>query len=164
MAKKFDPGQITCNKSCHGLVWVRLAWIFSFLFIRQDVHLATHPKARYSGSSCNVALGVLAASFITVYLVLLSVLENHPVLGNVMVVPQFLHLTVIHGTSNVLESPLYLSPDQYLLTMTIHVLQVLWSMTSAVGWKWEDVWKFLQKQLIYLWLVYDISMRFNMTG
>ncbi len=61
-----------------------------------------------------------------------SILEGHPVLGNITVAPYFLQLmmtvfTVFHGMSNALEIILYPSPDWYLLTM-----RSLWCFGSSL--------------------------------
>ena len=103
-----------------------LAW--RFFFVRKGFGLATLPHspdiwrireivvtcttqpvlARYSCSSFNDAVGLLVASQTSFLLVFSSILEGRPVLGNVTVVPYFLHLmmtvfTVFHGISNALE-------------------------------------------------------------
>ncbi len=71
---------------------------------------------RNSCSSFNVAVSLLAASLTSFLLIFSSILEGHPVLGNVTVEPYFLHLvmtvfTVFHGISNTLEIILYTSTD-----------------------------------------------------
>ena len=113
------------------------AWMF--FFIRKRFRLATLPHspdtwrvreivvtcttqsvlARYSCSSFNVAVGLLAASLPNFLLVFSSILQRHPVLGNVTVVRYFLHLmitvfTVLRGISNPLEIP----PTTYCITNT----------------------------------------------
>lgn len=65
-------------------------------------------------ASFNVAAGLLTASLISFHLVLLSILERHPVLGNVSVVPHFLPLLrmifiLFHGTSTVWVIHFFLS-------------------------------------------------------
>lgn len=71
---------------------------------------------RDSCSSSDVAGGPLAASLMSILLVLLSSLEEFPILGDVSMVPHFLHLlimavTVFNDASNVLEICLYSSHD-----------------------------------------------------
>ncbi len=85
-----------------------------------------------SCSSCNVAVGLLAASLTSFLLIFSSILEGHPVLGNITVDLYFLHLmmtvfTVFHGISNALEILLYPSPDWDLLTM-----RSLWFFGSSL--------------------------------
>lgn len=60
-----------------------------------------------------VAVGLFEASLTSFLIICSSVLEGHPVLANVTVVPYFLHLiiTVFFGVSNAFVTFLYLSPD-----------------------------------------------------
>ncbi len=81
------------------------------------MYMYTQPVLdRNSCSSFNVAVGLLASSLTSFLLILSSILEGHPLLGNITVAPYFLHLmmtvfTVFRGISNVLEIILYTSPD-----------------------------------------------------
>ncbi len=88
--------------------------------------------ARNSCSSFNAAVGLLAASLTSFLLIFSSILEGHPVLGNVTLVPYFLHLmmtvfTVFYGISNALKNILYPSPDWHLLKM-----RSLWCFGSSL--------------------------------
>lgn len=73
--------------------------------------------ARYSYSSFNVAVCLLAVSLITFCLVLSAILEGCPVLINVSVVPYFLHSVHSMVHSMLFQVLFYPSPDRYLSTM-----------------------------------------------
>lgn len=70
-----------------------------------------------SYSSSNAAVGLLAGSMMGFILLLSSLLEGHPDLGNITVAPHFPHLLrKFHGSSKVLGGK-YPSPDGYLMTV-----------------------------------------------
>ncbi len=148
-AEEKQPRSISCHHHVSLWVWCSYGNVlccfvpnipfrimtknFNLGFIR-PWHIFPHAfgRLRNSCSSFNVAVVLLAASLASFLLIFSSILEGHPLLGNITVAPYFLHLmmtvfTVFHGISNALEILLYPSPDWYLSTM-----RSLWGFGSSL--------------------------------